>query len=69
MSLKNKGFSIPMLGGGKVRFVMVICVVLVSQAAGADTFVLPPDDVDLVGNNSTIRSRYEDTPCPDRQRS
>jgi L,D-transpeptidase ErfK/SrfK len=45
----------------KARMVAAVCVCLFSQAAGADTFVLPPDDVDLVGAVSTIRSRYEDT--------
>lgn len=45
----------------KARGLAVVCFGLLAQVAGADTFVLPPDDVDLVGVTSTIRSRYEDT--------
>ena len=45
----------------KARVAGVVCACLLSHAVGADTFVLPPDDVDLVGAISTVRSRYEDT--------
>ena len=61
MPLKNKGFGLYMVRLDKARIMAVICACLLSHTAGADTFVLPPDDVDLVGATSTIRSRYEDT--------
>jgi len=50
-----------MVNFDKARMVAAVSVCLFSQVVGADIFVLPPDDVDLVGATSTIRSRYEDT--------
>ena len=61
MPLKNKGFGLFMLRLGKAGIGVVVCACLLAHAAGADTFVLPPDDVDLIGATSTIRSVYEDT--------
>jgi len=34
---------------------------LLSRQAGADSFALPPNDIDLIGATSTVLSRYEDT--------
>ena len=45
----------------KVRFIAAVCACLLSQAGVADVFVLPPNNVDLVGAISIVRSRYEDT--------
>ncbi len=41
--------------------IIVSFLYLLPAMATADTFILPPDDVDLVGAATTIRSRYEDT--------
>lgn len=45
----------------RARFVAVACACLLSNAVGADTFVLPSNDIDLIGTSSTVQSRYEDT--------
>ena len=45
----------------KVRFIAAVCACLLSQVGGADVFVLPPNNIDLIGATSTVRSRYEDT--------
>ena len=44
-----------------VRFIASLCTYLLWRLAGADSFVLPPNDIDLVGATSTVHSRYEDT--------
>jgi len=45
----------------KARFAAIVCAYLLSRAVGANTFVLPSNDIDLVGTSSTVQSRYEDT--------
>ena len=50
-----------MMNPTPMRFLLTLVLFWVSYCAMAETFILPPPDTDLIGQDRIVYSRYEDT--------